>query len=166
MTDHHDPELQAALDRSQTRASSGISQATLGLGAAIMLVVGFLGGWIVTGRGDDAAAASGGTGRPGASGYGMPGGAPGGQGAAGGGTAGTVTSVHGDTLTLETADGSTVTVTAGDDTTVTVTQDGTLSDLAEGDSVVVSGETDGDQVTADSITEGGFGGRGMPGAAG
>lgn len=81
----------------------------------------------------------------------------------GGATSGTVTAVDGDTVTIELEDGSTVTVTTSADTTVTV--DGSLSDLAVGDTVTAAGETDDDgNVTATSITEGavtfggGFGG--------
>ena len=82
----------------------------------------------------------------------------------GGATSGTVTAVDGDTVTIELEDGSTVTVTASADTTVTTTTDAAVSDLAEGDTITVAGETDDDgNVTATSITEGaltvgGFGG--------
>ena len=79
-------------------------------------------------------------------------------------TSGEITAIDGDVVTLTLDDGTTVTVAASSDTTYTVT--GELSDLAVGDTVTASGETDDDgNVTATSISEGsgfgGFGG-GMP----
>jgi len=97
----------------------------------------------------------------GATGDAPAGGLPGGG--AGGFTSGTVTAVDGSTVTLELDDGSTVTVTTTDDTAVTTTDEASVSDLAEGDSLTVVGETDDDgNVAATSINEGaaGFGGMG------
>lgn len=83
----------------------------------------------------------------------------------GGLTSGTVTAIDGDSVTLELDDGSTVTVTTSGDTTVTTTDEASVSDLAEGDSLTVVGETDDDgNVAATSITEGATGfGAGMGG---
>jgi hypothetical protein len=85
------------------------------------------------------------------------------QGGPGGGlTAGTIESIDGDAITLKLQDGSTVVVTADDDTAVTQTEDAEVSDLAEGDEILVTGDKDTDgNVAADSISEGGaqpFGG--------
>lgn len=63
-------------------------------------------------------------------------------------TAGSITAIDGSTLTVETADGESVTVTLSDDTTVTVAEEISFDDLEQGDQVRVSGETDGDTVTA------------------
>ena len=81
-------------------------------------------------------------------------------GAFGGGfTSGEITAIDGEVVTLTLDDGSTVTVTASSDTTYTVT--GSLTDLAVGDTVTASGETDDDgNVTATSISEGTMGGFG------
>jgi len=100
---------------------------------------------------------------------------PGGQG--GMPTAGEITKIDGGTITVKTADGTIVTVTTSDDTTVSVTEEIEVSDIAEGDTVVVMGETADDVVTADAIRVGdlGAGGfrmnggtppQGMPGGSG
>ena len=74
-------------------------------------------------------------------------------------TSGEITAIDGDVVTLTLDDGTTVTVTSSSDTTVSV--DGSLSDLAVGDTVTAAGETDDDgNVTATSISEGTFGGFG------
>jgi hypothetical protein len=78
-------------------------------------------------------------------------------------TRGTVTDVSGSTLTVEASDGTTYTVTTGSDTTVTVTVEISLSDLEVGDTISVTGETNGSSVTATTIQRGelavgGFGG--------
>ncbi len=82
-------------------------------------------------------------------------------------TRGTVTAIEGDTITLSAEDGSTVTVTASDDTTVSIQRSGAVSDLDEGDTVMVRGETSDGTVTATSIRSGELpggrdGGGGMP----
>lgn len=81
---------------------------------------------------------------------------------------GSVTSIDDGTITLETAQGETVTVTTTSSTEVTVRRAAEVSDLAEGDTVLVIGETSGDTVEASAISEGdmgGFpGGGGFPGA--
>jgi hypothetical protein len=131
----------------------------MGLAAALVLVAGFVGGFFVGASGDDSKVAGGPGGFPAVRGD-FPQGAegPGGGQIPGGGadfTAGTIESVDGNTLTITTADGSTVEVDA-DDATVTLREDGSVSDLKEGDSVVVSGQNEGDgKMTADSVDEGG-----------
>ena len=92
--------------------------------------------------------------------------APTGGGQGGGFTSGSVVSVDGDTVVIESSDGTQVTVTTSTDTSVTTTEESAVSELAEGDTVTVIGETDDDgNVTATSISEGaaGFGGGGMGG---
>jgi hypothetical protein len=77
---------------------------------------------------------------------------------------GTVTSNDGSTLKLSTPSGSTVTVTTTSSTTVSTVQQGSLSDLAAGQHVVVLGTTSNGTVTATSIREGAM--DTGPGAAG
>lgn len=89
-------------------------------------------------------------------------------------TSGTIDGVDGDTLTVTTSDDETVTVTLSDDTNVLRSEELELSDLAEGDTLSVTGESDDDGVTAQSIRRnvdganfGGFGGgAGGPGGDG
>lgn len=87
-----------------------------------------------------------------------PGGGP--DGAIGRPTAGVITEIDGDTITLETADGSTATITTSDGTTVSVAKAIAVADIAEGDSVVVTGEIADEVVIATSIRVGGLGARG------
>ncbi|MFI5839523.1 hypothetical protein ACIA8K_07385 [Catenuloplanes sp. NPDC051500] len=69
-------------------------------------------------------------------------------------TEGTVKLVNGTTIYIVTSDGRTITVKTSDGTTVKVATDGTLSDLAEGDTVTVDGAVaDDNSVTATAITE-------------
>jgi hypothetical protein len=79
-------------------------------------------------------------------------------------TRGEIESIDGDTITLTLDDGSTVTVSTDSETTVTRTEEAEVSDLEEGDTVIVRGTTDGDSVAAESISEGqtGFGGGAPP----
>jgi hypothetical protein len=57
-------------------------------------------------------------------------------------------------------------VTVGSDTTVTVTEEGSVSDLAVGDTITATGESTDSGVTATTITEGGSGMGGFPGRRG
>jgi hypothetical protein len=90
----------------------------------------------------------------------------------GDGVVGTVQSVDGSTLTVAGLDGTTYTVQTSSDTTVKLNANGTmtegsLSDVAAGDTVRVEGTVDGTTVTADEIHDGDmpFGGPGgAPGA--
>jgi hypothetical protein len=73
------------------------------------------------------------------------------------GTSGEITAIDGQTITVTGQDGSATTVTTSADTTVTTLEDGTLADLAVGDTVTVtpSGDTaDDGSVPAQSITKG------------
>lgn len=123
------------------------------------LVIGFFGGLLV---GQNSGSGNGGqSGFPGNMGE-MPGGGTGGPSGMGGATSGTISSIDGDSITLTLADGSTVTVTTTGDTSVTATEQSSVSQLSEGDTITVLGESDADgNVAADSISEGqslGFGG--------
>ncbi len=74
-------------------------------------------------------------------------------------TVGTVESIDGSTMTIATRDGSTVMVTVPEGTPVTSQVEVPLADLPVGSDVVVRGATGADgTVTADSVSEGGFGG--------
>lgn len=81
----------------------------------------------------------------------------------GGFTAGDIVSIHDTGLTVETAEGEQVQVTVSASTTVTVSVERTLADIAVGDTISASGETDGTEVTAETIQ---IGAGGMPGAGG
>ncbi|WP_431894909.1 hypothetical protein [Nonomuraea sp. bgisy101] len=148
------------------------SRLTLGLVAALVLVAGVLigiqahkllgGSTAAAGQfgprtGYGVQQPSGGTGPQGQ----PPGGAIRGRGQGGAATVGTVEKVEKDRITLKTMDGSTVVVTTTGETTVQVTEQGALSDLKTGTTVVVQGEKGGDgEVAATSISEGGgFGAR-------
>ena len=88
-------------------------------------------------------------------GGGGPGGGPGGGGPGGmNGVGGTVKSISGDTITLTTGDGSTLKVTTTTSTVVSVVQKSSVSALAVGDSVVVTGKKKNGVVTATAIREG------------
>ncbi len=90
-------------------------------------------------------------------GTGTPGG-PGGVGRpAGRGTGGEITAIDGTTITLD-ADGDTYTVSTSDNTEVSETVEGSVTDIAVGDTIVVIGEVADGAVTAESISEGGLGG--------
>ena len=142
------------------------------LAAAVIAVLGFAGG-ILVGKGmdDPQQVAFPGGGRlpgggqfPGQGGGQFPG-QGGGQGGAFPGadaTFGTITAVAGDSITLETANGEVITVRIGDETAIQVTDQGSIADLAEGDTVVVAGERQGETVDADTINE--AAGLGIPGA--
>lgn len=73
-------------------------------------------------------------------------------------TAGTISRIDGDTIYVETADGETVEVRTDADTDVQVTTEGSVEDLAEGESVIVQGDSQDDgSLEATSIAEGGLG---------
>jgi hypothetical protein len=84
--------------------------------------------------------------------------APGGGGGAT--TFGEITAVEGDVVTVEDAQGNAVHVVVSSDTGITISENGSIDDLAVGDSVLVQGTTDADgTVVAASISDGaGFGG--------
>ena len=104
-------------------------------------------------------------------GYGVPGGFRGGDGGAGrNGTVGQVTAIDGDRITIQDAQGGQVVVTTSSNTTFDVQQQGTISDLKPGDTVVVQGQQSSDGTIAATTvrTGGGFGGfgGGFPGGPG
>jgi hypothetical protein len=155
-----DTDLTAALASASERPR-GLSKLTLGLAGALLAVAGFVGGMFVGGNDSSSDTAAIGQGpdqmlREFPDGGGLNGGGPnGGMRIDGDATIGTVESIDGDTITVKTPDGDTVEVSAGDSTDVTITTDGSVSDLHEGDSVVVSGDTaDDGSIDADSIREG------------
>jgi hypothetical protein len=131
-----------------------IGRPTLALGAAAIVAVGFLGGYVVK----DATADEGPFGHQLAGGQVMVAPGPNGPGHRGGPpnvTVGTVKSIDGDTITLTTAEGETAKVTIGSDAEVMVTKKGTASDLSDGDEIVVHGQRDGDTIEADIVSKGG-----------
>ena len=166
MTESHEPsrpgasaELSAALEQARTKApvSAGVNKATLGLAAALLLVGGFVGGYVTSDATSGGGDLPGGTftrmGGPGGGNQGGPGG-----GKQGGGpvnlTIGTITKVDGDTVTIKTTSGSTVKATIGSDTNLNVTKTGSIKDLAKGDEIVVNGQRDGDTIAAEFVSKG------------
>lgn len=153
-----DSELQAALESARKKPSGNgnAAKGTLVLSGLVIAAAGFLGGYLVHG-GDDGSPVAGG--RPG---FVQNGQSPGGEGrgpagqAAGNITFGTVDDIQGSTITVKSQDGKSVRVEVGSDTDITVTKDGTITDLAKGDSIIVSGKDDDGTVSAKSITEGGM----------
>jgi hypothetical protein len=107
---------------------------------------------------DTGTSATAGFGGPGPGGRPGPGGPPAGGPRAGGGfVSGTVASIDATSLTITATDGTTTTVTTTSSTQVTTETAGTLSDLATGDQVTVTGPTGSDgTVTAMSIRKGGM----------
>ncbi|MEV6305298.1 hypothetical protein AB0M02_38200 [Actinoplanes sp. NPDC051861] len=138
------------------------NRGTVGLGVAVLLMGGFLGGvqaqkqWGAT----TTAAAPGGFTR-GSGGGGFPSGGfgqnaptPATTAAAAAGTTGKVKLVNGKTIYVETEDGTVVTVKTDGDTSVATAKKGKLSDVKAGDSITVEGATAEDgSVTATSVTK-------------
>ena len=145
------------------------SPVTLALVAVVLVAVGVLAGILVGRSMNNSTQASGfpgfrnGGGFP--NGGSFPSGGPGGAFANGGNiTFGTIESVNGNTITVRTQSGDTVNVKVGNDTQIRVSKDGSISDLANGDTIVVGGSKNGSTVDATTITEGGvgLGGRDSP----
>lgn len=152
-------DLQAML---RPTGGGGRSPLTMVLAAVALVAIGFIGGIFVgksMGTSSQPAAFPGGAGQNGPA-FGN-GGAP--NGGNGSFTLGTIQSIDGDTITIQTTDGSTVKVTVGGDTQIRITKDGSIGDLAEGTTIVVSGSRAGDTLAATSISE--ANGFGVPGAA-
>ncbi|MGO2655731.1 MAG: hypothetical protein ACTH93_07860 [Pseudoclavibacter sp.] len=131
---------------------------TGGLTAVILIGLGFLGGTVFA-QGASTSAGSIQQGPGGTGGQGAPmGAAPDGEAASGGMlsglTSGTITRVSDGTITIKTQSGETTTINTGSGTSVTTTQQGTVSDLAVGDSIRVQGEESNGSIMAQSITEG------------
>jgi hypothetical protein len=133
-----------------------MSKLTLGLLAAVVVVAAFFGG-IATHAAiaDDKtpqAAGPGGGGRQ--FNFNGPGGGGGGQGQQGRGTVGTVEKIEGTDIYVKTPDGRTVKVSTSDATKVRVNKEGALSDLQQGQTVVVQGSAGSDgTVSAQTITQ-------------
>lgn len=140
---------------------------TVYLGAAVLLVAGFVAGiqadkqW---GSGSSSSGApaglpSGFARRAGAGGFG--GGGTGGaqaQGPGGGATVGTVKLVDGTTVYVDTGAGGIVAVRTDGSTKISVTKSGSLKDMSPGSTVVVQGAAGSDgSITARTILEGGLG---------
>ena len=142
---------------SQSRSKVG-RWLTGGLTAVILIGLGFLGGTVFA-QGASTSAGSIQQGPGGTGGQGDPmGAAPDGEAASGGMlsglTSGTITGVSDGTITIKTQSGETTTINTGSGTSVTTTQQGTVSDLAVGDSIRVQGEESNGSIMAQSITEG------------
>jgi hypothetical protein len=148
------------LSQQLTKAKGGLSKVTIGLIAAIALVLAFGGGVLVQkawGSSTTTAADPGangqrfprngnGTGTP-------PSGAPG-FGRGGAGTTGTIDHIDGGTVYVKQPDGTVVKVTTSDTTQVSKTAVGKVSDLKAGETIVIQGQKSGDgTVTAQRITE-------------
>jgi len=157
------PAVDGDLNAEMRRAAKPFSRTTLVLAGLVAFAIAFGGGaWThaafgsstpsrPSGTGGGAQArAQGGTGQTGGTGAGQQGG-----GFRGGrGTTGTVDRVDGTTVYVKTAQGTDVKVSTSDSTTVGVTQQGKLSDLKPGATVVVQGQAGEDgTVTAQAITQ-------------
>ncbi|AGL18286.1 hypothetical protein [Actinoplanes sp. N902-109] len=151
------------------------NKTTIGLGAAVLLCGGFVGGLQVQKHYGTSATAStarpggqgrgnfpqGGGGYPGRQGGGQnsgggaaPGAAAPGSTAAAGSTTGKVKLVDGTTVYVETSDGTVVTVRTSGGTAVQTASKGKLKDLRTGDSVTVQGSSGADgTVTATTVTK-------------
>jgi hypothetical protein len=67
---------------------------------------------------------------------------------------GTIQSISGNTFTVRTESGDTVKVEVVDDTTIRINKEGSVTDLAKGDNVVVNGQRDGDTIEAENVGTG------------
>jgi hypothetical protein len=139
----------------QTKRS--VSKLTLGLGAGVLVVAAFFGGVATHAAvADKAQPAAQGNNRP----RQFPGAGQGGQNGQGGGgfrggTVGTIDHVDGKDVYVKTPDGKTVKVSTSDSTQVRISQQGAVTDLKAGETVVVQGSTGSDgTVTAQTITQG------------
>ena len=143
------------------------NRATLSLGAAALIVVGFLGGVLVQKNfGSSSSSAATNTGRTGFAGGNFSGGFNrGGAGGAGAGTGtgsrtggttqtGTIVLVDGTTIYVKLANGDTVTVKTSGDTKVSLASTAKVGSLKKGQQVTFAGSTDSSTgtVTATSVT--------------
>jgi hypothetical protein len=154
------------------------NRGTIGLGVAVLLMGGFLGG--VYAQKQWGTSPNTVSGFPGGGNLGSRGGFPSGLGASGfpgggnlgqgnqgtggtqggtgtgtaaAGTTGTVKLVTGSTIYVQAADGTVITVNTGAGTTVSTARKGKLADVKAGDSITVEGATGSDgAVTATSVT--------------
>jgi hypothetical protein len=157
------PAVGGDLNAEMRRAAKPFSRATLVLAGLVVLAIAFGGGaWTHAAFGSSSSTPtrpSGGTqgtqgtqgGQQGGTGQQQGGGF---RGAGGRGTTGTVDHVDGTTVYVKTAQGTDVKVSTSDSTTVGVTQQGKLSDLKPGSTVVVQGQAGDDgTVAAQAITQ-------------
>lgn len=146
---HTDSDLEQALERARIAkpARSGINPATFALSGLLLAGGGFLGGYLV--GGNSAGAQEG----PMAGSMVVRGEGPGG-GMPANLTMGTIASISGDTFTVKTESGDSVKVQVVDDTTIRINKEGTVTDLAKGDNVVVHGQRDGDTIEAENVGSG------------
>jgi hypothetical protein len=137
------------------KTKRGVGKLTLGLGAAVLLVASFFGGIATHAAIAKPAAAAPAQQRPNGANRQLPSGVAPGQGGAGArGTAGAVDHIDGTDVYVKTQDGKTIKVSTSDTTRVRISQDGKLSDLKPGSTVIVQGNTGSDgTVTAQTITE-------------
>jgi hypothetical protein len=158
------PAVGGDLNAEMRRAAKPFSRTTLVLAGLVVLAIAFGGGaWTHAAFGSSSSSTptgrQGGTGQTGGTGgtgqtagTGQQGG--GFRGAGGRGTTGTVDHVDGTTVYVKTAQGTDVKVSTSDSTTVGVTQQGKLSDLKPGSTVVVQGQAGDDgTVAAQAITQ-------------
>ena len=156
------PAVGGDLNEEMRRAAKPFSRTTLVLAGLFVLAIAFGGGaWTHAAFGSSSstpAARQGGTGGTQNAGTGQTTGTGqqggGFRGAGGRGTTGTVDRVDGTTVYVKTAQGTDVKVSTSDSTTVGVTQQGKLSDLKPGSTVVVQGQAGDDgTVAAQAITQ-------------
>jgi Domain of unknown function (DUF5666) len=171
MTEEQKPEEVVArpvggdIDQELGQAKRGFGKATIGLGAGVLVVAAFFGGvWVhsATAGSNSTPVAQTPRGNGGGRfGGGYPGGgtppsganAPGGVGGGLRGTAGTIDRVEGNTVYVKMPNGTEVKVSTTDSTRVEVSQEGKLTDLKPGTSVVVQGQRSEDNaVQAQTIT--------------
>ncbi|MDS0132583.1 MULTISPECIES: hypothetical protein [unclassified Amycolatopsis] len=148
------PAVEGDLNAEMRQAAKPFSRTTLVLAGLVVLAIAFGGGaWTHAAFGSSSSAPTrpaGGTQNGQQAGAGQQGG-----GFRGGrGTTGTVDRVDGTTVYVKTAQGDDVKVSTSDSTTVGVTQQGKLSDLKPGATVVVQGQAGSDgTVAAQAITQ-------------
>lgn len=154
------PAVEGDLNAEMRRAAKPFSRATLVLAGLVVLAIAFGGGaWTHAAFGSSSSTPTGRQGGTGGNQTGGPGGTGqqqggGFRGAGGRGTTGTVDRVDGTTVYVKTAQGDDVKVSTSDSTTVGVTQQGKLSDLKPGSTVVVQGQAGDDgTVAAQAITQ-------------
>ncbi len=149
------PAVDGDLNAEMRRAAKPFSRTTLVLAGLVAFAIAFGGGaWTHAAFGSSTPST------PARQAGGTPGGQQAGAGQQGGGfrggrgTTGTVDRVDGTTVYVKTAQGDDVKVSTSDSTTVGVTQQGKLSDLKPGATVVVQGQAGSDgTVAAQAITQ-------------
>ncbi|HEV2779499.1 MAG TPA: hypothetical protein VGX25_08865 [Actinophytocola sp.] len=142
------PDLAAEL----RKAKRPVNKLTMGLAGAVLIGGAFFGGIATHAAVADEPQPTANPNRPGLGRFGGQGGN--GQGQLARGTAGTIDRIEGSTIYVKTPDGREVKVSTSDSTQVRISQEGKLSDLEKGDTIIVQGQAGGDgTVTADQINE-------------